>query len=353
MINCPVCGFRNPDINDRCFKCNAGLKHDQEAFEAGKAKAQSEAKKQKLEKFRDKLKTAREEEQGYKPYKYPLTAGLLSIFPGAGHLYLGKCRRGIIFFSAAVLAVLINLLTITSPVSNLILLGSLFYWVYIINDAVKLAAVNNNEVWSSRASFAVFSWLLFFIGISVLTLQFVFSPSVTFIRMETNLLAPHIFNKDLVVVNKMAYRNSSPEYDDIIMFDPDRLVSEQGENIVSVNITEYFQKVIGKEGDVIAKKGDAFYRNGQILPKNSLPFHGDKLPDFELKVERGKIFAPITAIPGDRLSGGGDLGFVGQGNTTFGNWRDISQISINVRNGSILSGKVLGILDPPQSRRRF
>jgi hypothetical protein len=71
--------------------------------------------------------------------KKPGVAGLLSVFPGVGHLYLGLYQRAAIFF-----VVWVAIITITnhgggSPLGLLIP----FWWLFVLIDAVRQAKAIN------------------------------------------------------------------------------------------------------------------------------------------------------------------------------------------------------------------
>ena len=74
------------------------------------------------------------------PGKKPAAAGLLSFFPGLGHVYLGLYKRGIVFFAILVLLVAIADRGNTGPFGMLIP----FWWVFVLIDAVRQARAINS-----------------------------------------------------------------------------------------------------------------------------------------------------------------------------------------------------------------
>lgn len=65
--------------------------------------------------------------------KNPWIAGILSfVFPGVGHLYLGKVKKGLLLMVVNI----ISILTIGLIVG---IFGMLIAWIYSILDSVKLA----------------------------------------------------------------------------------------------------------------------------------------------------------------------------------------------------------------------
>ena len=73
------------------------------------------------------------------PGKNPAAAGLLSFFPGLGHVYLGLYKRGIVFFAVFVLLIAIADRS-SGPIGMLIP----FWWVFVLIDAVRQARAINS-----------------------------------------------------------------------------------------------------------------------------------------------------------------------------------------------------------------
>jgi hypothetical protein len=73
------------------------------------------------------------------PGKNPAAAGLLSFFPGLGHVYLGLYKRGIVFFAILVLLIAIADRPHTGPFGMLIP----FWWIFVLIDAVRQARAIN------------------------------------------------------------------------------------------------------------------------------------------------------------------------------------------------------------------
>ena len=73
------------------------------------------------------------------PGKNPAAAGLLSFFPGLGHVYLGLYKRGIVFFAILVLLIAIADRGHSGPFGMLIP----FWWIFVLIDAVRQARAIN------------------------------------------------------------------------------------------------------------------------------------------------------------------------------------------------------------------
>src|SRR5207244_874863 len=66
--------------------------------------------------------------------KNPAAAGLLSVLPGGGHLYLGLYQRGVTFF-----LILVMLIAVAEHSSGPIGMAVPFWWLFVMIDAVRQA----------------------------------------------------------------------------------------------------------------------------------------------------------------------------------------------------------------------
>lgn len=67
-----------------------------------------------------------------------------------------------------------------------------------------------------------------------------------------------LHNNDYLILWKMAYRSSEPDYGDIVVF-KSNLLNENGENKLLI------KRVVAKSGDTVAVKDGYVYRNGKQL----------------------------------------------------------------------------------------
>jgi len=88
---------------------------------------------------------------------------------------------------------------------------------------------------------------------------------------------------DYLLVNKIAYKNSLPDYLDVIIFKSD-LIQDNGKS------KDLVKRVIGVEGDHIVVTGGNVYRNDVQLNE---PYTKDGYTDYEIDtvVPEGYIFA--------------------------------------------------------------
>lgn len=361
MLVCPVCGFRNPDANDRCVRCSAILKRNMalidEAFSEGTEKARAvklhllwQGPLEHLQRIAARVSGPLP--QGI-PYRYPLTAGLLSIIPGGGQLYNRQYHKAAIFFLSGFFLLGICLLTLRESYSNILLLCSLVIWVLIWNDAVSSAVRINGQYWSLRNSLALLFAGLFLIGITVTGAQFFGLSAVTLVRVRQDIHRPVIRTGDRILVNHLSYLFSEPRRGETVYFDPPRFTAEdRTANTYSINIKSYFQKVLGVPGDHLVKRGTEITRNGIIVPFSDYPFGADVLPDFDVRVPSGRYFVPISYIPQDLIAGalvsvfqGSAVTHAFQSGFVFQGWENACLPSEKE-----IFGRAAAIVDPPQHR---
>lgn len=418
MNVCPICGFRNPDQNVRCFRCEALLKHDDAEYDKSMAKARSKTKADwlvgfwgSLERMWQGLPTRRLWEVPENlTHRFPWTAAGLSILPGLGQLYnqqFGKAAfLAAVWWSYAVFC----LFTLTTPLSNWLLLGLLLVFLLIWNDALVSAIRINGQGWSLRNSVAAWFALMFMAGIVITALQFLLPFLIilalivwtnfvsamfrvdqghwstrgrfimgslgvfllamifmarqtnservfTFVRIFKDVHAPVLDKGDMVFVNNMSYWFREPAFGEMVHCDPGPITIEQsagmGTNVYRINIEDYFQRVIGLPGDRIERKDGKYYRNGSPFPEDIEPIRGDLLPDGTFEVPAGKYFCPITKIPGDFTGNLASLLHMSGPQPTdikshgiMKGWFDSSMLP-----KSALYGHAIAVMNPPTHRR--
>ena len=363
MLVCPVCGFRNPHSNERCLKCSALLQRNEEiihhAMYEGAAKARRQFRRdliavplERLQRFFDFPSWRPREGISY---RFPFTAGGLSILPGLGQFYNQQISKGLTFGAVWFAFLLICVFTIQQPFSNVLLVLLIAGWMLVWNDAVGTAIRTSGQTWSLRNSLALVFGALFLVGATLTTLQFVGLSIVSLIRVRQDVERPVIAQGDRVWVNHTRYWLSTPHNGDMVFFDPPRFTAEQGANVYSIDIKSYFQRVIGTQGDRVEKKGTHFYRNSYELPKSQWPLGADTMPDFSVSVPMGKVLVPVTRIPqdtlgnllGGALSGGiATLNHVGESGFVWPNWQDAMMVPFKE-----VYGKAVAVVDPPEHRQ--
>jgi signal peptidase I len=115
---------------------------------------------------------------------------------------------------------------------------------------------------------------------------------------------PVIQHGDIVWTNLAPYLIHPPRRGDMLYFDPPRFTIEQpgtlAGNLISVNITDYFQRVLAVEGDRVSRRNGVTIVNSRPLRPEEDAVGGQVLGDIEeFVVPQGRVFAPITRVPGD------------------------------------------------------
>lgn len=368
MNVCPVCGFRNPDQNLRCFRCEALLKADDAEYERSVAEADRKREWQWsitlrgwLERIWQRTPTrAFWETPENLTYRFPWTAAVLSIVPGAGQLYNHQWKKALLFSALMVFGAGICVLTLTWRFSNVLLIGLLLMWLNIWSDALGTAVRINGQDWSLRNSIASWFAIMFMAGIVITAMQFLIPALIllaiilwgafitsmyrseaghwatrsrflvgslavlivvlivvarhrhtdrifTFVHIFKSAHEPVLSRGDIVLVNNIGYWFGEPQAGDMVHCNPGAFTLEQstglGANVYRINIQDYFQRVMGGPGDRLERKGGKYYLNGKQLPSDREPIRGDLLPDGVFDVPPGKYFVPITTIPYDPIGG--------------------------------------------------
>jgi signal peptidase I len=106
--------------------------------------------------------------------------------------------------------------------------------------------------------------------LAIILRSFVF----VFARVEGTSMLDTLHEGDRLLVSKITYHFTEPEYGDIVIID------------VSQSIDDYVKRIIGKAGDTIEIKNNTVYRNGTVIdepyliPRLAYPdFHAVTVPE--------------------------------------------------------------------------
>ncbi len=366
MIVCPVCEFRNPDANEQCFRCSAILKRNadfvDEAFKRADKKASSHLRGQLWRAPLERIQSHRwvqrlNEYEEYDPgrYRYPFTAGLLSILlPGLGHLYAGQPVKGKALIPVGIAFYVIAVLTLTQPWSNYFLFGMMLFWMVIWGSSVAVALTLNGASTVRRHVIALFFAAMFLVGMAGMLGQFFGLTVISLQKITSSNMAPALVRGERVLFSPVPLWYREPHNDEVIMFDPPRFTAERaGEvanTVVSINIRRYYQRVLGREGDHLRKVGDQIWRNRQLLGADQLPFGLEVMGDFDLIVPKDRLFAPVTRIPEPDMmaafTGAPNVRYYGEPGYAFIGWEGSPFI------GSDIVAEVgIAVVNPPERRR--
>lgn len=111
--------------------------------------------------------------------------------------------------------------------------------------------------------------------VTVLILQFVQVSKIYGTSMENT-----YHEGNIVLVDKVFYKKSSPHYNDVVVVDYQNSGDE----------TFIIKRVIALGGDHIEIKDDQVYRNGQLLKENYIKEAMVNCDDLSIDVPKGQIF---------------------------------------------------------------
>jgi signal peptidase I len=347
MKICPRCGFHNTNERERCLKCRAILEHDWGA-------AQQKVKRRRLPlhrltaglaAFEHAIKRLFEfEVPPEAPYHRPWQAGLLSLVPGLGQLYNRQVRKGLYFFVpfAGLLATVV--LTITHWSSNLWILATLAWLLWAMADAIVTATRINGQVWQRRHVLAMYSALVFYLGLfwslSQFFLIFFIIGLVLFVvrsavwhrhemtrariiatigimagvmlaacligrtgnpflhrwvKWSTGVIEPTIHEGDLVYVDCVSYWFRQPRVGELVFYNPRRYTMERGLDLFIINLPYAIERVIALPGDHFTRENGRFFRNGQPVAPPHQPLRPDGVRDYmDFTVPPGRYLVLIS-----------------------------------------------------------
>lgn len=361
MISCPVCGFQNVNSTARCLKCNALLRGDEAELRAAFIRADERRDEPRLLMVRGALQKlwSRNPLRRFwrlpedARYRFPFTAGLLSLLPGLGQIYNRQSGKALLLAGAWWGGAVLNLAALRHPFSNVLLLLLLLGWLLIWNDAIASAARMNGQFWSLRNSVALWFAAMFATGVLISASQFLGRNHISLVRVLDRAQKPDLHFGDLVLTNHMAYWFSGPQIGEVVYFDPERFAAEQTgallNSSVSINVTDYFQRITALPGDRVEKREGRILRNGVVLPENLQPFGAELIPDGQtFQVPPGHYWLPVTRFPSDVLGALVNAPRLNlfQSGWIFPGWHESTMVPAgNIR------GKAVAVINPPERRR--
>jgi signal peptidase I len=357
----------------RCLRCQSILSDDSQVIRESFQKARSFDWKEQLTlrlsvlRHRlvqlsgwNKLNALPNSDGTYIPFRIPKVAGALTfVSPGLGQFYNRQRAKALVFgllwwggFAGA-------WATITHPQNNWFLAILFVAWCAIWTDAYITAARVNGQTLRPIYGLAVLFGILALLSFSVTTLQF-FGASVYSLKtIFTQAGKPVIQPGDLILVSHLAYWRRPPRRGEVLQFNPSRFTVEfpgaLTGNVLSINMTDYFQRVLAEAGDRVERRNGVLMVNGHPVPPQWDAFGADILGDHdEFTVPPGRVFAPITRIPSDTLGfiadgfGAPSVPHVGIGRGIFVGLQDA-----NLPDRSQWLSRALFIVNPPPHRRAF
>lgn len=113
------------------------------------------------------------------------------------------------------------------------------------------------------------------VAVTLFVLYFVQISRVVGISME-----PTYHNGDIILVDKVFYKKSTPEYNDIV--------------VVKYHVTagedQIIKRIVGLPGDRIEMKNNKLYRNGELINEDYINEPMTTNEDFSYDIPKGKVF---------------------------------------------------------------
>ncbi len=99
-------------------------------------------------------------------------------------------------------------------------------------------------------------------------------------RVVGNSMEPTYHNGNIVLVDKVFYKQKKPAYNDIVVVN--HVMPDSNEQII--------KRVIGLPGDKLEMKNNQLYRNGELLKEDYINEPMIANEDFSYDIPKGKVF---------------------------------------------------------------
>lgn len=229
----------------------------------------------------------------------PWIAALLSLLlPGLGQLYDGEPWRGLAVYLGSLSVVAVPLwVGLPKTFLGLIvfILIFLFYWLWMLWDAARIARRNRDYVLKPFNRWYLYLAVLLVINISASKLvvpQLLALSAVKSYKIPSGSMEPAVRMGDHLYADMTYYRSARPARGDLVIF-----VSPDDPRI------ELLKRVIGLPGERIEIRDKVVYVNGQRLEdpwghysKSQLPFGASSSPELR-KLDN----LAVATIGGDQV----------------------------------------------------
>jgi len=185
-----------------------------------------------------------------------LSAFLSCLFPSLGQFYNGQVDKGAVFFVLALVAGFV------SKNYTLFLLGTVIKIIAIydaFNSAEKLNGRENSILKQAKpivVSAVIIWWIIW--DLSGTASTYIKKNFIQAFKIPTGTMQPTLEVGDLILVNKIAYKDSEPRRGDVLVFkypeDPKK---------------EFVKRIVGLPGESIEIKGGEIHIDGNkiVLPE--------------------------------------------------------------------------------------
>ena len=361
---CNLCGFHNPPGRARCVRCSAMLgsrKLEGAEKRAGKLRDMPDplAPLRRLayavgRRFDDSLPTG-------VPHRFPWTAGYLGLLFGAGQWYnyqpkkamaMGLVQAGLLAWWAV---------NFFHPASNLILLLTLGWSLYMMADAFSAAVRINGQPWRLKFLFAVWFSLFFFVGFTLFVFQCFGYGVFNLTTVRSTGMGPQLERGDKVFTLMRWFAPGDIRPGDVVYFRQTYSYTYQDRTGSTYTVREQtsFGVVTALEGQTVERIDDGhIFVDGEPVPPELLPINPDGFPSgFRIEVPEGHY----AVLPTHAVTDRGIIAMLAAGGLSVRPPREMLEQGLLLRNydrGSIVArediyGIVLFRYHPPPRREWF
>lgn len=225
-----------------------------------------------------------------------VVALLLSLCPGLGQQYAGHLVRGIVLYLSFIILSWLTaaiFMFVEGRISIILFAVPVIAFVMVGIDAYLLAGRQPDDYrlrWFNRWWIYPSVFVLLLITVNPL-MDIIVGKSITRAHLaHTESMVPTVLNNDVLLVNKLAYRISTPQRQDIVLIDFNNK-REQGITKMATD-DQLVRRIIAIPGDTVEIKGRDVIVNGKKMDEPYLSHAEGNRP---LYIESS--FGPATVPP--------------------------------------------------------
>ncbi len=363
---CRVCRIHNPPGQARCIRCRAAL-GPREATISGNAAGRWLC----LPRLPAPLRRvwyalAKQGAQGLPAgtgHRFPWTAGYLGLFLGAGQWYNHQPRKAIAMGLVQAGLIAWAVTNLYHPWNNWMLLAALAWTLFMMGEAFSTAVRINGQPWRLRLLLALWSSLFFFVGLTLIGLQFFGHGVFTLTTVRSPDLGPHLARGDKVFVLNRWFLRHEVQPGDVVYFSQTNSYTYQvegglGMDYFTVRESSAFGVVTGLPGQVVERIDDEhIFVDGEPAPPALLPVNPAGFPS-GFRIEAPE--AHYAILPSHPITDRGTSAMMGR-DASVAAPRDMllqDRILVDYPQGaSVARGDIRGVVlfcyHPPPRRRWF
>jgi len=231
--------------------------------------------------------------------RYKTLAVLFSmVFPGLGHLYVGKWKISIFIPFTFVLLIgafawtgliLVNFGMMLYVTILLLWYLGLMVWVFQLARNQSGVSLNKSQRWYFYILYVLVWYFLFGIVNSYLVQNRADVFGFESFHIPATSMAPTLIGNDFIMVDTWAYKNANPVVGDVVVFKYPRDKK-----------VKYIKRIIAKPGDHVAYYDKRLFINRKEIKREFVGDYDGESTEYEMEEyteQLGDIFYNITHIP--------------------------------------------------------